>query len=97
MPEIWMLPNGGSNAPVRKSDSEDFLLRGFVTCGACNETMTGAWSKGRNTKYVYYFCFNKGCREHRKSIRKKSLKKTLSTFFLGYVLNHRFIQRLKKF
>ena len=67
--------NQGSKAPVRKSDRDDFLLRGFVTCGTCNSTMTGAWSKGRNAKYPYYFCMNKKCTDYRKSIRKEKLEK----------------------
>ena len=62
--------NTTARAPVRKDISEDFPLRGFVTCGCCSEPMTACWSKGRNTTYPYYLCFKKGCEQYRKSIRK---------------------------
>ena len=40
--------NQSAKAPIRKDISEDFPLRGFVTCGCCNHPMTSAWAKGRN-------------------------------------------------
>ncbi len=64
-----------SKTPARKAIKEDFPLRGYVSCAECNETMTAAWAKGRNTKYPYYYCFNKQCSQHRKSIRKERLEK----------------------
>ncbi|GAA6210951.1 recombinase family protein [Hyphomicrobiales bacterium 4NK60-0047b] len=59
-----------ANAPARKDLNQDFPLRGFVTCGHCNQPMSAYWAKGRNKKYPYYECFQKGCEGHRKSIRK---------------------------
>ena len=52
----------------------DFPLRGFVVCSCCGHPMTSAWSKGRNTKYPYYFCYQHGCPEYRKSIRKERME-----------------------
>ena len=69
-----------AKAPSRKDLHEDFPLRGFVTCGCCEEPMTGYWSKGRNKKYPYYMCFNKGCEEFRKSIRKEAVEEAFEAF-----------------
>jgi hypothetical protein len=52
-----------------------FLLRGFVTCGECEEPMTSCWSKRRNARYPYYFCQHKGCNAYRKSIRKEKIER----------------------
>lgn len=57
--------------PVRKNISEDFPLRGFVTCGCCNEPLTANWSKSRSGKrHPYYICRTKGCDLYGKSIRR---------------------------
>ena len=66
--------NKQSKTPARSASREDFPLRGYVSCAECNETMTAAWAKGRNTKYPYYYCFNKQCSQYRKSIRKERLE-----------------------
>ena len=49
-------------APVltrRSLDSLDFPLRRIVTCGRCGKSFTGAWSKGKNKLYGYYFCVDR--------------------------------------
>ncbi|MGB0659542.1 MAG: recombinase family protein [Mangrovicoccus sp.] len=56
-------------APVRKSDSQQFPLRGFVACASCHRPMTGALSKGRSKHYAYYFCGHRDCNSYRKNIR----------------------------
>lgn len=61
-------------APARRDLNEDFPLRGFVTCGHCEQPMTACWSKGRSAKYPYYLCDTKGCVDHRKSIRKEKIE-----------------------
>lgn len=66
---------GTAYAPARKDISEDFPLRGFITCACCEKPMTAGWSKGRNKKYPYYMCFTKGCTEYRKSIRRDKLER----------------------
>ncbi len=65
---------GTNRAPIRKDINADFPLRGFVTCGCCGEPMTAAWSKGRAAKYPYYYCYQPGCPERRKTIRKEHLE-----------------------
>ena len=40
----------------RNKDNEDFPLRRIVKCGSCGTSFTGAWSKGKKSKYAYYFC-----------------------------------------
>ena len=66
--------DGNAKAPARKDLSQDFPLRGFVTCGDCDHPMSAGWSKGRNTRYPYYFCQNKACDAHRKSIHKDKIE-----------------------
>jgi site-specific DNA recombinase len=41
--------------------NEDFPLRGFVHCYACQKPLTAGWAKGRNKKYARYWCWTKGC------------------------------------
>ncbi len=63
--------NGGApKVPARQDLSEDFPLRGFVSCGHCGEPLTACWSKGRSARYPYYLCDTRGCEATRKSIRK---------------------------
>ncbi len=63
--------NGIARVPARKDLSDDFPLRGFVTCACCGEALTACWSKGRSRHYAYYLCDTKGCAEFRKSVRKE--------------------------
>ena len=65
---------GRAKAPMRKDLSQDFPLRGFVTCGSCGKPMTACWSTGRKGKYPYYLCPTKGCHDYRKSIRKEQME-----------------------
>ncbi len=65
----------GARAPARKDISEDFPLRGFVTCGDCEKPLTSCWSKSKSgKKHPYYMCFNKGCDSYRKSIRRDEVE-----------------------
>ena len=50
----------GHGAPkVHAREHEDFTLRGFIRCGACDKPLTGAWSKGRGGKrYGHYWCWH---------------------------------------
>ena len=66
--------NSNAVAPTRANSHPDFLLRGFISCGECGSSLTGAYSKGRNAYYGYYFCQQKGCCAYRKNIRKEQLE-----------------------
>ncbi len=70
---------GAAVAPVRKDIHEDFPLRGFVTCGHCNQPMTACWSKGRSAYYPYYLCDTRGCVAHRKSVRREIIEGDFET------------------
>ncbi|TMQ73692.1 MAG: hypothetical protein E6K81_03415 [Candidatus Eisenbacteria bacterium] len=37
-------------------DHADFPPRRFVRCGECGRPLTGAWSRGRSARCVYYEC-----------------------------------------
>jgi hypothetical protein len=63
-----------AKAPVRRDLSDDFPLRGFVTCGHCGEPFTACWSKGRSATYPYYLCDTRNCVAARKSIRKEVIE-----------------------
>ena len=64
----------GSNAPARKDIKESFPLRNFVQCSECGSAMTAGFSRGRSATYPYYFCQQKGCSQHRKSIRGEKIE-----------------------
>ena len=66
--------NQKAQAPTRKDINEDFPLRGFVTCGDCEQPMTACWSKGRSQKYAYYLCRAKGCESRGKSVRREKIE-----------------------
>ena len=64
-----------ARAPARKDISADFPLRGFITCGCCDNPLTANWSKSKTgKKHPYYMCFTKGCDSYRKSIRRDALE-----------------------
>lgn len=60
-------------------NNPDFPLRVFVRCGECGTPLTGSWSQGRNSRYAYYRCREKGCR------LVKVSKADLENGFLGYL------------
>jgi hypothetical protein len=53
--------HGKPRVPTRKNINADFPLRGFVTCGHCNQPLTANWLKGRQILYPCYLCHTKGC------------------------------------
>ena len=70
----------GAKAPARKDISEDFPLRGFVTCGDCKKPLTACWSRSKTGKtHAYYLCFKKGCVSYRKSIPRDELEGAFET------------------
>ncbi len=62
------------NKRIRLDISPDFPVRGLLTCDHCGGHYTAAWSKGRNKKYGYYFCQNKLCSYHGKSVSKEEIE-----------------------
>lgn len=40
----------------KNKDNTEFPLRRVMHCGKCGIVFTGAWTKGRNCRYKYYFC-----------------------------------------
>jgi DNA invertase Pin-like site-specific DNA recombinase len=49
--------SGKSSSKPRKMLREDFPLRRFVRCAACDRKLTGSWSTGRRgRRYAYYHC-----------------------------------------
>jgi site-specific DNA recombinase len=65
---------GNARVPTRADLSQDFPLRGFVTCACCERPMTACWSRGRNQSYPYYFCITRDCASRRKSIRCEKIE-----------------------
>ena len=63
-----------AKVPARKNLSQDFPLRGFVTCGDCGTPFTACWSKGRSIAYPYYLCQSKGCASYGKSVARDKLE-----------------------
>lgn len=47
---------------LRKDYSDDFPLRGLITCPSCGGPLTGSWNTGRyGKKYPHYDCHKLGC------------------------------------
>ena len=62
-------------APARADINADFILRGSVACGSCGHALTACWSTSKSgKKHPYYWCFQKGCANYRKSIRRDQLE-----------------------
>ncbi|GLQ36782.1 hypothetical protein GCM10007908_04020 [Rhizobium albus] len=70
---------GTPKVPARQDLSDDFPLRGFVTCAHCQEPLTACWSKGRSARYPYYLCDTRGCPDTRKSIRREKIEGEFET------------------
>ncbi len=66
--------NDRTTAPQKTVSTDDFPLRGYVACDGCGHPMTGYWAKGRNKRYPYYECFQKGCDLRRKSIKRADIE-----------------------
>lgn len=69
----------GGRAPSRKDVTADFPLRGAIRCACCEKPLTAAWAKGSQRRYPYYFCFTKGCDNHRKSIARDKIEGDFET------------------
>ncbi len=70
----------GARVPARKDINAEFPLRGFITCGDCNNPMTSCFSKSKTgTKHPYYMCFTKTCDSYRKSIKRDALEGEFET------------------
>ncbi len=66
---------GCAKAPARKDLNEAFPLRGFVTCGDCDNPLTACFSTSKTKKkHAYYLCYNKSCESHRKSIPRAHIE-----------------------
>ena len=62
-------------APARKDISNDFPLRGFVTCGDCEKPLRSCWSKsGTGKRHAYYLCQKKSCDSYGKSVPSDKLE-----------------------
>lgn len=62
-------------APVRADLSEDFPLRGNVSCAHCGKPLTACWSRSKTgAQHPYYMCFARECTEYRKSIRRDQIE-----------------------
>ncbi len=70
----------GARVPARKDINAEFPLRGFVTCGTCENPLTANFSKSKTGKrHPYYMCFTKGCESYRKSIRRADIEGEFET------------------
>lgn len=51
-----------------------FPLRQLMLCDSCHNGLTGAYCKGRNKRYRYYWCPNKACESYHKSIKADEME-----------------------
>lgn len=60
---------------VRKDNSKDFVMRGFVSCPSCDRAMTAGWSRSRTGKqYPYYQCQTRKCDRRGKSVNRDKME-----------------------
>lgn len=76
---IWQKVQRRLEAPksgaVRKDNSKDFVMRGFVSCPSCDRAMTAGWSKsGTGKKYPYYICQTRKCDRRGKSVNRNKME-----------------------
>ena len=65
---------------VRKDNSKDFVMRGFVACPSCGRAMTAGWSRSRNgTRYPYYQCQTRKCERRGKSVNRDKMEGEFET------------------
>lgn len=62
----------GVNVRVRQKISDDFPLRGLITCSACERPLTAAWFKRRT--YPYYYCQHRDCKLYYKTFHRKDVE-----------------------
>ncbi|WP_227271256.1 recombinase family protein [Roseobacter weihaiensis] len=70
----------GARAPRRANIGDDFALRGYVCCDACEAPLRSCYTQGGSGgRYAYYLCHTKGCSEYGKSIRREQLEGEFET------------------
>jgi len=77
----------GSQGHQKTASLDDFPLRGTIACAACGHPMTGYWAKGRSKRYAYYECFQKGCDQRRKSIKRADVDKDFQALLTALTPN----------
>ncbi len=69
---------GKKRTYLRKDNSLDFPLRGFVLCSECLTPITGSWTTGgggkNKKKHPYYHCKNKKCPMKWKIIKRQVIE-----------------------
>jgi site-specific DNA recombinase len=85
---------GKTYAPARVDVSEDFPLRGFVTCGCCNHSMTANWVQGRNKKFPYYICRHRGCEKFGKSVARGKIEDAYEALLRALTPSHELVELL---
>lgn len=69
-----------SKTAARKTENQDFVMRGFVSCPSCNRAMTAGWSRSRTGKrYPYYQCQTRKCERRGKSVNRAELEGEFET------------------
>jgi site-specific DNA recombinase len=71
--------DGKAAAPVvHKKLNNDFPLKGFIRCTACDKKLTAGWVKGRKERYAKYWCWNPKC-----TARVSASRDEIERAFLG--------------
>ena len=72
---LWNKANSQLSSRTKVRTDQQYLLSGFIRCGNCGATMSGAVAKGRKRKdgtypepYFYYRCRNKWMKNHERSL-----------------------------
>jgi len=66
---------GNAKGIVRKDNSADFPLRGFVSCSCYGTRLTAYWAKsGTGRQFAYYHCRVKSCEAYARSIPRAKIE-----------------------
>lgn len=82
--EIQRIIRGRNRSVPHQKARPEFPLRGLVRCNSCSRYFTGAFSRGRSSRYPYYNCYNKRCSSKGKSYPVQSVHGEFGDF-LGAV------------
>ena len=90
---IQLVKSGLSNNAIntRTYAHPDFPLRGLLIC-VCGVKLTAGWTKGRNNKYPYYHCKQKGCVHFGHAIPKHRLEEKFLIFLKRITPQEHFIK-----
>ncbi len=85
--------NAAPKLTRRNMENEVFPLKRIIQCNNCKHSFSGAWSKGKNKKYAYYFCA-KRCSS---SVAIKEIETTTDKLLAKITLNDQAVKLINAY